>query len=75
MHDGRFNSLEQVIDFYDRGVQNNPQLDPRLRNGPNGQPQRLNLSTAEKASLVAFLRTLTDASLLTDVRFADPFRR
>lgn len=75
MHDGRFNSLEQVIDFYDRGVQNNPQLDPRLRNGPNGQPQRLNLSTAEKASLVAFLRTLTDASLLTDARFSDPFRR
>jgi cytochrome c peroxidase len=40
MHDGRFQTLEQVIAFYDSGVQNNPGLDPRLR-GPGGQPLRL----------------------------------
>ena len=46
MHDGRFTSLEQVVDFYDRGVQNNPGLDPRLRAGPgpNAPPLRLNLT-------------------------------
>lgn len=84
MHDGRFTSLEQVIEFYDSGVQPNPDLDPRLRaptgppNGPpNGVqsivPRRLNLTTAQKASLVAFLNTLTDSTFLTAERFADPF--
>ena len=77
MHDGRFQTLEQVIAFYDSGVQNNPGLDGRLRVGPggNGQPLRLNLSTAERASLVAFLGTLTDNTFLTDVRFSNPFGR
>lgn len=74
MHDGRFRTLEQVIAFYDSGVQNNPGLDPRLR-GPGGQPQRLNLSAAERSALVAFLGTLTDNTFLTDVKFSNPFAR
>lgn len=72
MHDGRFTSLAQVIDFYDRGVQPNPNLDPRLR-GPNGQPRRLNLDPTDRAALVAFLNTLTDSTFLMDPRFANPF--
>lgn len=77
MHDGRFASLEQVVDFYDRGVQNNPGLDPRLRAGPggNGQPLRLNLSRDEREALVAFMKTLTDRTLLSDLRFSSPFSR
>jgi cytochrome c peroxidase len=77
MHDGRFQTLEQVIAFYDSGVQNNPGLDNRLRAGPggNGPPLRLNLSVVERASLVAFLGTLTDNAFLTDVRFSNPFGR
>ncbi len=77
MHDGRFRTLEQVIAFYDSGVQNNPGLDPRLRGGPggNGLPLRLNLSATERASLVAFLGTLTDNTFLTDVKFSNPFAR
>lgn len=77
MHDGRFRSLEQVVDFYDRGVQNNPGLDPRLRagRGPNAPPQRLNLSRDERDALVAFLKTFTDRSFLNDPRFASPFAR
>jgi len=74
MHDGRFRTLEQVVAFYDSGVQNNPGLDPRLR-GPGGQPLRLNLSAAERASLVAFMGTLTDNTFLADVRFSNPFGR
>jgi plastocyanin len=72
MHDGRFTSLAQVIDFYDNGVQPNPNLDPRLR-GPNGQPRRLNLTPTDKAALVAFLIALTDSTFLMDPRFANPF--
>jgi cytochrome c peroxidase len=74
MHDGRFRSLEEVVDFYNNGVQNNPSLDGRLRNG-NGVPLRLNLSTDEKAALVAFLRTFTDSTFLTNPKFASPFGR
>lgn len=73
MHDGRFESLAEVINHYDSGVQNNPDLDPILRNPVNGQPARLNLSDQQKQQLEAFLNTLTDDALLTSGLFADPF--
>jgi cytochrome c peroxidase len=72
MHDGRFTSLEQVVDFYNTGVQANPALDPRLR-APGGGPLRLNLTLAQRDAIVAYLRTLTDRPLLADVRFSNPF--
>ena len=75
MHDGRFATLEQVIDHYDRGVQAGPALDNRLRQPGSGAPRRLNLSPADKAALAAFLRTLTDSAFLADPKFASPFRR
>jgi cytochrome c peroxidase len=43
-----------------------------LRN-PGGSPLRLNLTTDQKAALVAFLKTLTDTNLATDVKLSDPF--
>lgn len=49
MHDGRFQTLEEVIDFYDRGGIKNPQLDPEMR--------PLNLTAAEKADLLALLKS------------------
>jgi cytochrome c peroxidase len=72
MHDGRFATLAEVIDHYDHGIQDGPALDPRLQQG--GRPQRLNLSAADRAALVAFLLTLNDPDLTTDERFSDPFR-
>jgi cytochrome c peroxidase len=72
MHDGRFQTLQQVVDFYDRGVQPNPDLDPALRT-PDGRPIRLNLSPQERADLVAFLGALTDTGFLNDVRWSNPF--
>lgn len=78
MHDGRFASLEQVVEFYNSGVVNHPNLSPPLRIPPGnpgaGQPRRLNLTTQEKAALVAFMKTLTDTSVTTDPKFSDPFR-
>lgn len=77
MHDGRFATLEEVVEFYNSGVVNNPNLSPPLRNPPGspnaGQPRRLNLTAAQKAALVAFLKTLTDPNLATDEKYADPF--
>jgi cytochrome c peroxidase len=78
MHDGRFATLEEVVEFYNSGVVDNPNLPPplRVRTGPGqppGPPLRLNLTTTEKSALVAFLKTLTDRTLETDPRFSDPF--
>lgn len=74
MHDGRFRTLRQVVDFYNNGVQAGPALDRRLT-VPGGQPRRLGLSVAEREAIVAFLQTLTDESLLTDPKFSNPFVR
>lgn len=72
MHDGRFATLAEVVEFYNSQVQAHPNLDQRLRR-PNGQPRRLNLSQAEAEALVAFLETLTDQNFTTDIRFSNPF--
>ncbi|MCW1921382.1 c-type cytochrome [Luteolibacter arcticus] len=57
MHDGRFTKLEDVIDHYDHGLHRSPTLDPNLAKHPT---EGLKLSEADKAALVAFLKTLTD---------------
>jgi cytochrome c peroxidase len=72
MHDGRFTSLDQVVEFYNSGVQNNPGLSPALKT-PQGQPIRLNLTAQEKADLIAFLQALTDNTFLNDPKFSNPF--
>jgi cytochrome c peroxidase len=79
MHDGRFKTLEEVVEHYSTGVKRHPNLDPQLRKGGPGRdrdaPRLLNLGDDEKAALVAFLKTLTDRKLVNDPRFSDPFRR
>lgn len=73
MHDGRFNTLEAVVDHYSGGVTATANLDPALKK-PDGSPQRLSLSADDRRALVAFLETLTDANFLEDPKFSDPFR-
>jgi cytochrome c peroxidase len=75
MHDGRFKTLDEVIDFYSSGVQANPHLDVRLRNRATQEPRRLELSADDRAALKAFLHTLTDSTFLSAPEFSDPFRR
>jgi cytochrome c peroxidase len=57
MHDGRFASLEEVVEYYTSGVQRSPTLDPNLAKHPTGG---VPLNEADKKALVAFLKTLTD---------------
>ncbi len=73
MHDGRFETLMEVIDHYNEGVEDHPNLDWRLQ-GNDGEPQKLNLTQIEKEDLIAFLHTLTDHNFLQDVRYSDPFK-
>jgi hypothetical protein len=68
MHDGRFATLQEVIEFYNSGVQDNPSLDQGLRN-----PLQLNLTPEQVLQLVAYIETLTDSVFLTSELFSDPF--
>jgi cytochrome c peroxidase len=72
MHDGRFADLREVVEFYDHDVQDNPDLDPRMRE-VDGTPRRLGLTTTQVNALVAFMGALTDSSFLKADRFSDPF--
>ncbi len=74
MHDGSLATLRDVIEHYNSGVENHPNLDQRLRQGPQGQPRRMNLSETEKRALEAFLNTLTDRASLSHEKHANPFR-
>ena len=73
MHDGRFSTLREVVEFYNSSVQAHPDLDLVLRTRA-GEPRRLGLDDADIDALVAFLETLTDEAFLTDPKFSDPFR-
>ncbi|WP_396197820.1 cytochrome-c peroxidase [Flavobacterium sp.] len=68
MHDGRFYSLEAVLDHYDTGVAQTENLDPSLN--PSGR-LGIPLSSIEKTQLIAFLKTLTDNEFLTNPKFAE----
>lgn len=78
MHDGRFTTLEQVLDHYDRGIQNSSTLSPLIveadNRGTAGEGRiSLHLTPEEKAAIIAFLHTLTDQDFVTAERFSDPF--
>ncbi len=75
MHDGRFDTLEEVLDHYSTGIQSYPNLDDRLTTTGmvGGPPRQMNLTDDEKAALIAFMGTLTDEVLVTDERWSDPF--
>ncbi|MCO8124516.1 cytochrome-c peroxidase [Stieleria sp. TO1_6] len=70
MHDGRFETIDQVIEHYNWSVRPQENLDERLRDfAANG----LALPEVPKVALAKFLSTLTDESLLTDPKYSDPF--
>ena len=67
MHDGRFLSLEAVLEHYNSGIINSATLDDNLKNkGTLG----ISLTNLEKSKIIAFLKTLTDNQYLTDTRFS-----
>lgn len=73
MHDGRFATLEDVVNHYNSGIQKSPNLDVIFRSWDTGEAIQLGLSDGEKAALVAFLHSLTDENYMADGRFSDPF--
>jgi cytochrome c peroxidase len=68
MHDGRFYTLNAVLNHYNSGVIDYPNLDPLLKqNGYTGIP----LSTDEKQFLIAFLKTLTDYEFINNSNYSE----
>ena len=70
MHDGRFTTLEEVIDHYNTGLEASSTLDPALQQTIG---TGLMLDAQDKSDLVAFLKTFTDEEMLTKEEYSDPF--
>lgn len=73
MHDGRFNTLEEVVEHYSKNIRPHAHLDAKFMDNVGGV-KPIGLSEIEKQALVAFLKTLTDNSFVTDKKFSNPFK-
>jgi cytochrome c peroxidase len=69
MHDGRFTTLEAVLDHYDHGMVESATLDPQLRR--SGLEPGIALAPQERQDLLAFLHTLTDEQFLRNPQLAE----
>ncbi len=72
MHDGRFATLEEVIDHYSEGVKYHPNLSATMVQ-PWDEPVLLDFNQEQKDALIAFMKTLTDNSVISDEKYSDPF--
>lgn len=70
MHDGRFKTLEEVVDFYSEGLQMSETVDPLMKAVHLGGKH---LSPQDKSDLIAFLKTLTDTTYTTNPVLSSPF--
>lgn len=70
MHDGRYSSLEEVVNHYNSGVKRSRSLDPTMIK--SGNTVKLKLSAEELDQLVAFLHTLTDSTFVSDEMLSRP---
>ena len=71
MHDGRFKTLKEVIDFYSQGIIWSPYVHPLMHHAYDGGIQ---LTSSEKADLIAFIKTLRDETFLTNPAFSAPVK-
>ncbi|HYD19952.1 MAG TPA: cytochrome c peroxidase [Flavipsychrobacter sp.] len=70
MHDGRFKTLEEVLDFYSRGIHATETTDGDIGNAASGG---VRLSADEKRKMIAFLHTLSDSTFIRAGEFGNPF--
>jgi cytochrome c peroxidase len=71
MHNGRFNTLDEVINFYSIGIHpNSPNIDPLIEFSSQGGVQ---LNPQERQELKAFLLTLSDPEFINNNNFSNPF--
>jgi cytochrome c peroxidase len=73
MHDGRYKTLQQVINFYSDSTHMSPSVDPMIIYLFKGK-DRHHLTSMQKSDLLDFLYTLTDSSFLHNPALSDPFK-
>jgi len=66
MHDGRFATLEEVINHYSEGLKRSPTIDPLMKKVDEGG---VHLLTQDKSNLKAFLQTLSDYNFINNPTF------
>ncbi len=71
MHDGRIETLDDVLEHYRTGIKDSETLDGRLRDKDH---TGILMTEGEKAAMIAFLHTLTDPSLVTHWQYSAPMR-
>ena len=71
MHDGRFETLEEVIDFYSEGIQSSPNSSFEWLMG--SEFTGFDFSDSDKENLLAFLHTMTNETFINDPKFSNPF--
>jgi cytochrome c peroxidase len=71
MHDGRFATLEEVLDFYSDGVQTSANIDAKMGLAHQGG---VRLTLSEKKQIIAFLNTLTDSLFIANPKYSNPFK-
>ena len=69
MHDGRFKTMEEVINFYSEGLYNTPYVNPLMHHVADGG---VHLTPTEKEDLISFIKTLRDDSFLTNPALSKP---
>ena len=69
MHDGRFQTLEEVVEHYNSGGVPSSTIDTFMKYTSGG----LQLAPVQKEALIAFLHTLTDTTYINNPDFQDPF--
>jgi cytochrome c peroxidase len=69
MHDGRFATLQEVINHYSEGLVNSPTIDPLMKHVITGGSQ---MNPGDKYKLFMFLVSLSDSSFVTNPAFQDP---
>lgn len=69
MHDGRFTTLDQVVNHYSSGLVNSPTIDPLMKSVDDGG---VGLNPQERIDLKNFLLTLTDWDFVNNPAFSDP---
>jgi cytochrome c peroxidase len=72
MHDGRFATLEDVVDHYDQGGVSSSTVDPLMKHVAGSANPGLNLTAQDKLDLIAFLRTLTDPDFINNAAYSHP---
>lgn len=75
MHDGRFKTLEEVVNHYNEHIQNTANLDPLITAASNEvRGKTLALTPQEKEDIVFFLKMLTDSSFIRNPSFQNPWK-